>query len=297
MHRVPGLSVHRTLQERLVQLVAAARAATGQVREGHPEGVHDLRVAMRRTRSLLATFRPLLDADEVDGLRHELRRAGQELSGLRDLEVVHERIAALLAEERVEDVLGPVAARVEEHRRGLEEAARERAVALLAEERYAALLDRLEGFAAADPWPDEVAEEDVRRLLARDWRRLRRRARRADRVPPDDRQHEVALHEVRKAAKRARYAAETLEPAFGLPAAAMAEAATAVQQSLGDHRDTLLTAPVLRRLGVEAHLAGEHGFTFGRLHAREQAAGAAALAAYADARDRVDRRRLRRWLF
>ena len=110
------------------------------------------------------------------------------------------------------------------------------------------------------------------------------------------RAHETALHDVRKAAKRARYAAETLGPLFGSDAAAMESAAEAVQQSLGDHRDTLLTRQALRVMGVQAHLDGDNGFTFGRLHALEEVAGSHYLGAYEKAHAKADKPRLRRWL-
>jgi hypothetical protein len=43
-----------------------------------------------------------------------------------------------------------------------------------------------------------------------------------------------------------------------------------VQQALGVHQDTVVARHVLRAYGVQAHLSGENGFTFGRRHALEQ---------------------------
>ena len=89
-----------------------------------------------------------------------------------------------------------------------------------------------------------------------------------------------ALHEVRKAAKRLRYSAETAVPVLGAGAEGLSVRAKAVQQVLGEHQDTVVARQVLRDLGVRAHLAGENGFTFGRLHALEEAHAAAATARY-----------------
>lgn len=50
------------------------------------------------------------------------------------------------------------------------------------------------------------------------------------------------------------------------------DAAHAVTKVLGDHQDSLVTRTVLRRLGGEAFLQGENGFSYGRLHALEEAA-------------------------
>ena len=44
----------------------------------------------------------------------------------------------------------------------------------------------------------------------------------------------------------------------------------AIQEILGDHQDSVVLRTVLRDLGMRAHLAGENGFTFGRLHALAQ---------------------------
>ena len=56
-----------------------------------------------------------------------------------------------------------------------------------------------------------------------------------------------------------------------------------LQEVLGEHQDRVVTQEVLRHLGVQAYLAGENGFTFGRLHALEGARAEQAEAAYADA--------------
>lgn len=289
---MPDLDLAQVLRERLSGLGAAIREAEQMVRDEHPEGVHDLRVAMRRTRSLLRTFRGELGEEESRRLADELRWAGGLLSPLRDLEVVHERIDALLREQRVELVLGGVQARVDDHVRGERPAARQGVDELLGSPRWPALLARLDDLAARAP---AGTAEDARRRLRKDWRRLRRRAARAAGIV-DEHAHETALHDVRKAAKRARYTAETVGPLFGQDASRLEDAAMAVQQSLGDHRDTVLTRRVLRRLGVQAHLGGDNGFTFGRLHALEEANAVAALADYERMHARLDKRRLRRRL-
>jgi hypothetical protein len=40
---------------------------------------------------------------------------------------------------------------------------------------------------------------------------------------------------------------------------------------LDDHQDAVVARPVLRDIGIQAHLDGENGFTFGVLHEREAA--------------------------
>ena len=105
-----------------------------------------------------------------------------------------------------------------------------------------------------------------------------------------------ALHNVRKAAKRLRHAAEVAVPAVGKPADRTRRRARKVTKVLGEHQDSVVVRPVLRELGVQAHLAGENGFTFGLLHQREADRAAAAEARFGAAWDRVAAKKHRAWL-
>lgn len=63
-----------------------------RVRRDEFDSVHDLRVATRRLRSVLVTFRPLLDRPAVDPLRGELKWLMGAFGEARDVEVMHARI-------------------------------------------------------------------------------------------------------------------------------------------------------------------------------------------------------------
>jgi hypothetical protein len=58
----------------------------------------------------------------------------------------------------------------------------------------------------------------------------------------------------------------------------------------------VVTRAVLRDLGMRAFREGGNAFTYGLLHARQQAAGEAALAEVPSAAARARRRKVRRWL-
>ena len=62
----------------------------------------------------------------------------------------------------------------------------------------------------------------------------------------------MASHEVRKSAKRLRYAAESARPVFRSRAKRLACRAEALQELLGEHQDTVVARGVLRELGVHA---------------------------------------------
>ncbi|MBV8349080.1 MAG: CHAD domain-containing protein, partial [Mycolicibacterium sp.] len=81
------------------------------------------------------------------------------------------------------------------------------------------------------------------------------------------------LHRARKAAKRARYAYELLRPT-GRKAQAKPgiRRYKRIQGVLGDHQDTVVASATLRWMAAGAGpTAGENGFAYGLLYAREQA--------------------------
>ncbi len=282
--------------------VAALQAQDPRVRRDEPDAVHQMRVATRRLRSTLQTFRPVLadtalPSEATAHLRAELKWLGEVLGQARDGEVLTGHIGDLLAGVPDDLVLGPVAATVAETLAPRRAAATRAAVRALDSPRYFALLDELDALLAAPPLTEAAAAPAaaLRAPVARSYRRLRKRVRRAGRQPAGP-ARDAALHEARKAAKRARYAGEALAPAAGRPARRFTRRMKAVQSALGDHHDTVVARAALRDLGIQAHLAGQNGFTYGLLH---EADASAARASHRQARaawHRASRRTYRRWL-
>ena len=68
----------------------------------------------------------------------------------------------------------------------------------------------------------------------------------------------VELHAARRAAKRARYAAEAVSPVYGKPARRFATQMKTMQSALGTHQDAVIARNTIREIGVRAHLEGEH---------------------------------------
>ena len=96
----------------LAEQADAIQAADPQVRRGAPDSVHAMRVACRRMRSTMQSFRAVLDRDRTDGLVAELRWLAGQLGGARDFEVQEQRIGAAVNELPPELAMGPVAAEV-----------------------------------------------------------------------------------------------------------------------------------------------------------------------------------------
>jgi CHAD domain-containing protein len=129
----------------------AIRAADPQIRQDAPDSVHSMRVACRRMRSTLQSFRTLLDRDGTDGLVAELRWLAGELGGSRDIEVQEERIGRAVAALPPEIALGPVAAQVTRFFGRRRPTAGAAASAALDSDRYLALLDAIDALLADHP--------------------------------------------------------------------------------------------------------------------------------------------------
>lgn len=298
--RLDAGSIGTLLRHRVEQQVVVLRAEESRVRAEDASGIHKMRIAVRRLRSALATYRPVLIPDSTDALRDELRWLGGELSPARDAQVLRERFDALLAEQPAELVMGPVANRIHTEMAARYQAGRRRGLEALDSERYAALLRALDAFVQTPPYAEAAAlpaTEELPRLLDRDLRRLRRRAdAAAAAVEAGAATRDPALHETRKAAKRVRYAAESAVPVFGKRAKKLARRAEQVQEVLGEHQDTVVARTTLRELGAKAYLEHENGFTFGRLHALEEARAERLVEGYPEALRRLPRKPVGRWI-
>lgn len=248
--------------------------------------VHDARVATRRLRSDLKTLEPYLSS--VEGLRTELGWLGGLLGEVRDLDVLIERMRTRIAglPEPDQTPAAAILARLDDDRH------RRRGELLdgLGSGRYLALVDELIGASrrppVADHADDRRARPALRRVTRKAWRRTARAADRLGRSSPD-----AALHEVRKRAKRARYAAELGRDVFGKRATRLAERLTEVQDGLGEVQDSVVAEERLRAL----RLPSDSAFVAGMLVCGERAARR-------DARDRwpslwkaARAKRLRRW--
>src|SRR5262249_60873575 len=106
------------------------------------------------------------------------------------------------------------------------------------------------------------ARKETVRLVRKSGRRVTRAARAVDDATSEEDRFR-ALHEVRKAAKRARYAAEAARPVLGKDARRLARRMEDVQDLLGEVQDAHTARPLLRQLGMVANLSSENGFTFG----------------------------------
>jgi CHAD domain-containing protein len=291
-----------------------------------PEDVHQARVATRRLRSDLRTFRAYLPDDWSGETRAELGWLAEALGRARDADVLFERLhgqADSLDRRDAAGAAGLLARLVAER-----DEARRHVLSVLDTDRYGELLDRLvtasgelppakapsalealgpgaavAGPPAATPAPapseaapepvgpdrDAVASSQAPGVVAGPWRHLSRAVAALDPEPSDD-----ALHHVRIRAKRLRYACEAVAPSVGKPASELARAAADLQGVLGDFHDAIVAEDWLRQASADGPPA--LALAAGQLVAREREDAGRCRAAWTASWKRASRKKLRAWL-
>jgi CHAD domain-containing protein len=238
------------LREQLDQILAHD---PGTRLGGDPESLHDMRVAVRRSRALLRAGRQLI-GDDTQALRSELQWLGSVLGDVRDLDVLLARLRAEAASLDPADraAAGRLLRALERQRTG----ARRAMLRALDGERYAGVLDRFEETLDALQPSDDKATLDE--LAERELKRLRRAVRAAGDDAPDE-----VLHDLRKRGKRTRYAHELAG------SARVVKRAKAFQDVLGEHQDSVVAEERLRSLSHEA--PADQALAAGLLIERERA--------------------------
>ncbi len=238
------------------------------VRRSAPDAVHQMRVATRRARSVLQAFGQVIDREPTRPLCAELKWLAATLGRVRDSEVLLNRFTEELAVIPEALVVGPVQARIRVHFSTEYAQALKAALQALDGHRYLRLLDDLDELVARPPLTSR-ADGPAGKVLAKPVRRAKRQLRRALAAVPSAKDRDAAIHEARKAAKRARYAAEAAAPALGSRADRQVAWTRELQQLLGDHHDGVVARMVLLDLAEEARAAAEDTFTYGLMHQRQ----------------------------
>ncbi len=249
------LAMAAIFRQSLVQWMGnEAPAADGR----DPEGVHQLRVALRRLRSALALFKGVLAPETRDRWNGELRWLLGSLGPARDLDVLlTELLPAVQAGTGLEDAVGALR----------EAAVRRRASAyaelgdVLASERYADLLFGFACWIERRGWREgldvelvlaqqESASAVAERMLGKRWHGIRKRLRHVADLDPARR------HQLRVALKKLRYGVDFFAGLFdGEDARRFRKRLAGLQDVLGHMNDTT----VARRLVGEAVTTLEPG--------------------------------------
>ncbi|WP_405785171.1 CYTH and CHAD domain-containing protein [Streptomyces sp. NBC_01378] len=243
------------------------------VRRDRPDSVHRMRVACRRLRSCLRSYRSVLDREVTDAIRGDLKWLASELGAERDQEVLMKRLTRGVKALPGELVLGPVSARLQAWNVARGSESHQRSLGALGSRRYLALLGSLAALGQQPPLrakAGKAADKVMAKAVLKEFDRLAQRMAPALDLPPGP-ERDVALHEARKAAKKVRYAAEAARPTLGKPAKRLGKRVKAAQKVLGDHQDSVVARGTIRDLAVAAQTTNEAGFTWGVLYGGEQA--------------------------
>jgi CHAD domain-containing protein len=180
------------------------------------EGPHQLRVGLRRLRSAFSVYAPVLRSPEMKRLDAEARWLGQEVGGLRDLDVVANDMARREAEIHPDEpelsALADVVLRQAEKRR-------EQLRKLLDVARVQAFLIDLARFVETRGWlvPQDFGQTErlaapiatlASQSLDKRWKKVANRAQGLETLTVEQR------HELRKELKKLRYAVEFFCPLF-----------------------------------------------------------------------------------
>jgi CHAD domain-containing protein len=226
----------------------------GALADSHVEFLHDYRVAIRRTRSVLREMRGVFAPAELDRVRTEFKWLQDQTSATRDLDVYlqeFEQLRALAPGARQDDLGALEPLLVELHRRAraaMEQALRSDRARRLRDDWAQALpvlvlADEAERPDAARPI-GELAGERIRRV----HRRMVKmgRAISADSAPEQ-------YHELRKRGKELRYLLELFGAALFTPEVVrpMIKALKGLQDVLGRHQDREIQIEMLGELGQE----------------------------------------------
>ena len=254
---------------------------------GDPEGVHQMRVGLRRLRAAMSLFGDLLDDDQAAAIKTELKWLAGELTPAREFEVFTERVIVPIKQRHGR--FGSGVSSFCKEVAGKHRAALARARDGVASARFRALVFEvavwLEGGRWTNPADDSVrirgevpievfAAEQLRRRL----RKVRKRGKQLAQLDANKR------HRLRIQVKKLRYAAEFFSGLFQNKKAMRRQkkfmpALERLQDGLGDLNDIAVDERLIASAAVPKR-AFAAGLLTGREEARENAALSNAIDGY-----------------
>jgi CHAD domain-containing protein len=249
----PDLPAGEAVRRILLTLLQMMQRNIEGVREAtDTEFLHDFRIAVRRTRSLLGLLKGVFPPAVLDRFGPDFKWLGEITGPMRDLDVYLLKLPGYreLLPGEMRDDLQPLQAYLERRR----EAAQRELVRQLRSARLRKLVEDWWLFLATDfnpaDWPAEAslpAGEVARRRTWKAYRRLLRDGRAITPASPA-----TALHRLRIDCKKFRYLVEFFQPLYAPGRLrAIIKALKALQDNLGDFQDLEVQAAALKRFAGE----------------------------------------------
>jgi inorganic triphosphatase YgiF len=256
-----------------------------------PEGVHQMRVGLRRLRAAMALFADLLQDAQTAVIKGELKWLTQELAPARELEVLIKRVVAPVKKRHVSlDGIPGLSRELSEKRA----AALERARSAVTSARFRALTLEIAAWLETGHWTsphgdhvraqgDAPIEASATAELKRRWKKIRKKGKMLARLDAKGR------HKLRIQAKKVRYATEFFAPLLSGKRAPkrrkkFLNALERLQDTLGDLNDIVVHEDLITAMRRGRRQSSpKRAFAAGLLTGREDARLDAALAAAVDA--------------
>jgi inorganic triphosphatase YgiF len=208
-----------------------------------PEALHQARVALRRLRSAISIFKALLDASQTAHFKAELQWLAAILGRARNLDVIVKRLKPGPLYDRIDAARSHAYAAVEE---------------VLAAKRVRTLMLDLAQWLAEAPWSSapetaDMSNKPIGHVAVDILNRLRKRVR--QNAANIEQMEDEARHQLRKDAKRLRYAADFFVGVFNSAKQRrrhrkFGKALERLQDQLGALNDLAMAPAVLAELGL-----------------------------------------------
>jgi triphosphatase len=253
--------------------------------KGDSEGVHQMRVGLRRLRAAMSLFSTVLTDPQTAVIKTELKWLTGELAPAREIEVLVNRVVKPLQEkgERHRNGVPALLQDLAEKRK----AALERVQTAIASARFRALTLEVAAWLETGHWvnPEEDSRGEIpiqafaADQLARRWRKVRKKGKALAQLDTRDR------HKLRIQVKKLRYAAGFFGKLFRGKRASkrrrkFVAALQRLQDGLGDLNDIMVDENLITATGLRhQHSNPNRAFAAGLLTGREDASLDAAMAA------------------
>ncbi|MFC5939287.1 CHAD domain-containing protein [Corynebacterium choanae] len=272
------------------------------VRQDSDDAVHQMRVATRRLRSQLGCFSAVLETDKTKPVAKQLQQFARLLGAARDAEVVAALLEDAFAHSDSVAIDAELTKFVSDYLAQRYRDAHYRIVDFLRSDHYFTLLDDVHDLVAAPPFIAEFADcqdrqhdalqRELLSQLTASFATVRRTAALEQNLraalPADHDSWEEAVHELRKAVKKFRYAVAAA-PSVGTKTQKLLGSLKALQDMLGDFQDSVTVRALLADAAAEAHECLHNTFTLGVLSEQIRSNGESALSGLDDALHATDK--------
>lgn len=231
--------------------------------QSDPEGVHQVRVRIRKFRAVLAFFKPLFKVESYQLQQDTLRKMGQQFGEVRQLDVLLSGISEI---EKNANLESSDFGKLKDHLHGKREMAFKQLLTSLKTDVFALALLDIWVWKLNDPWEAGAADlqlsiKDYTDKYIQNWLKKIRRS-----MKSLDIKDQQAVHRVRIKSKKLRYVIEQLASILDRKTRKSMDAFEKMQDDLGYYHDVFANQQLLKQLVAtsdDCHLHYQAGIIIG----------------------------------